>query len=309
MPGWRELARAVTASGDELLLREHAGIFEIRCNGWDLMSSRAHFSEQRMAAMVCERLDAAAPRVLIGGLGMGYTLRAALDHLPATAEVVVAELLPEIIAWNRGVLGPLAGHPLDDARVSVACGDVADLLRDDSFDAIMLDVDNGPDAVMVRGNAALYSDAGLRRLRRALSRLRVSVPPPLVGLGREADQGQGEGCVQPRDLGRKHPSPYPLPQGEGGTSATLPSATSPSATSPSATLPSATLPSATSPSATLPSATPAVPAPGVLAVWSADRSPNFEHRLFAAGFRWTCTDIPARGAPHDPLHTIYLAHA
>jgi hypothetical protein len=305
---WREIARAVTTSGDELVLRERAGTVEIRCNGWELMSSRAHFSEERMAAMMCERLNAAAPRVLIGGLGMGYTLRATLDDLPATAEVVVAELLPEIVAWNRGMLGPLAGHPLDDSRVTVVCGDVADLLRDDSFDAIVLDVDNGPDAVMLRGNALLYGAEGLHRLRRALRRRKVSVPPPLVGLGREADQGQGEGRPQPLDLGSKHPSPYPLPHGEGGTSATPTSATPTSATPISATPTSAAPTSATPTSATSPAATPAPANPGLLAVWSADPSPDFEHRLADAGFRWTRTDVPARGAPDDPLHTIYLAH-
>ncbi|HEY1934989.1 MAG TPA: hypothetical protein VGG99_23545 [Acetobacteraceae bacterium] len=256
--GWSEIARAVSATGDELVLRERAGIFEIRCNGWDLMSSRAHFSEQRMAAMVCERLDAVVPRVLIGGLGMGYTLRAALDRLPAAAEVVVAELLPEIIAWNRGVLGPLAGDPLDDPRVVAACADVADLLHGEGFDAIMLDVDNGPDAVMVRGNALLYSSEGLQLLRRALqgsaARARTVIARPL---GRSNLPG---GLLRPSGLA-------------------------------------------------MTGATPAPAAPGVLAVWSADPSPDFEHRLATAGFNWTRTDIPARGGPDDPLHTIYLAYA
>lgn len=168
MQGWRELARAVTASGDELLLRERAGTFEIRCNGWDLMSSRAHHSERCLARLVCEPLHADAPRVLIGGLGMGYTLRAALDALPAGAEIVVAELLPEIIAWNRGMLGALAGQPLDDPRVRIVCADVATLLRPAGFDAIVLDVDNGPDAVMLHGNDSLYSTGGLGELRNAL---------------------------------------------------------------------------------------------------------------------------------------------
>ena len=165
---WHELQRATTALGDELALRERAGAFEIRCNGWELMSNRAHYSEQWMGRTACQRLPTNAPRVLIGGLGMGFTLRAALDVLPATAQVVVAEMLPEIIAWNRGVLAPLAHRPLDDPRVLVVCADVADLLQPDSFDAIMLDVDNGPDAVMLRGNASLYAVEGVQRLRRAL---------------------------------------------------------------------------------------------------------------------------------------------
>jgi spermidine synthase len=165
---WHELARATTACGDELVLRERAGTFEIRCNGWDLMSNRAHYSEQWMARMACEELPTDAPRVLIGGLGMGFTLRAALDVLPPAADIVAAELLPEIIAWNRGMLAPLADRPLDDARVSVACADVAELLQPDSFDVIVLDVDNGPGAVMLRGNVSLYTPAGLRRMQCAL---------------------------------------------------------------------------------------------------------------------------------------------
>lgn len=165
---WRELARVTTGCGDELVLRERAGTFEIRCNGWELMSSRAHYSEQWMARIACERLPTDAPRVLIGGLGMGFTLRAALDVLPAAAEVVVTELLSEIIAWNRGVLASLADRSLDDPRVSVLCTDVAALLQPDSFDAIMLDVDNGPDAVMLRGNASLYSPEGVQQMQRAL---------------------------------------------------------------------------------------------------------------------------------------------
>jgi spermidine synthase len=166
--GCRELARATTACGDELVLRERMGTFEIRCNGWDLMSNRAHYSEQWMARIACEQPGRAALRVLIGGLGMGFTLRAALDVLPAAADVVVAELLADIIAWNCGVLGPLTDRPLNDPRVRVECADVAELLQPDSFDVILLDVDNGPEAVMLRGNASLYSPEGLQRMQRAL---------------------------------------------------------------------------------------------------------------------------------------------
>jgi len=314
MDGWTELARAHTAAGDLLLLRERAGTVELRCNGWELMSNRAHHSEAALAVLACERIarnaatpvvmagegpaplviagkdpappamagedpaplviagegralpvmagegppsttsrrrtqmsgwpafarhddsradapcdppgfsapndTATAPRLLIGGLGLGYTLRAALDHLPQSARVTVAELLPEIIAWNRGPLAPLAGHPLDDPRVSVICADVAALLRAAEpacFDAVLLDTDNGPDAVMLAGNTSLYGPESLRLIRRALR-----------------------------------------------------------------------------------------PA-GTLAVWSADPSPHFEHNLRSAGFQWDAQAVPARGAPNDPLHTIYLA--
>jgi spermidine synthase len=101
---------------------------------------------------------------------MGFTLRATLDLLPQDGTVVVAELLPAVVEWNRGPLGPLAGHPLKDRRVRVEQGDVAATLRSsvDAFDAILLDVDNGPAAFATSGNAALYNDAGLAAARKAL---------------------------------------------------------------------------------------------------------------------------------------------
>lgn len=264
MNHWIELARARTTNGDELLLRERAGCVELRCNGWELMSNRAHHSEEALAILACEamprprtergqaasppppepdplhdsipqpeaksptrtrttqRSTGHAPHVLIGGLGLGYTLRAALDHLPPTARVTVAELLPEIVALNRGVLAPFAGDPLADPRVSVACTDIAALLRTAppaTFDAILLDTDNGPDSVMLQGNAMLYQPDTLLLIRRAL-----------------------------------RPT-------------------------------------------------------GILAVWSADRSPRFESTLRATGFHSVAHDVPARGVPDDPLHTIYLARA
>ncbi len=171
MENWTELARARTACGDELVLRQRSGEFQIRCNGWELMSSRAHHSEEQAARLACKHLaDEEAPEILVGGLGMGYTLRAVLDAVPSAARVVVAEKLPEIVAWNRGPLAELAGQPLADARVAVVSADVADMLGASArFAAIVLDVDNGPDAVMIDANHALYTEAGLRRIRRALT--------------------------------------------------------------------------------------------------------------------------------------------
>jgi spermidine synthase len=128
------------------------------------MSSRAHGSEESLAEAGCGHLrGAATPRVLVGGLGMGFTLRAALDVLPAGARVVVAELVPEVVAWNRDPLGALAGHPLRDKRVRVAVQDVGFTLRahPSHFDAILLDVDNGPAAFTSRLNSSLYSAQGL----------------------------------------------------------------------------------------------------------------------------------------------------
>jgi spermidine synthase len=169
MEAWTELARAQAPGGETLVLRRRGETFEIRCDGWDLMSNRAHASEQMLARLACVGLHG-APHVLIGGLGMGYTLRAALDALPAAARVTVAEMFGEVIAWNRFPLADLAGRPLDDPRVALHRADVATLLAEATYDAIVLDVDNGPDAAMLAGNATLYTPDGLHRLRRALTR-------------------------------------------------------------------------------------------------------------------------------------------
>jgi spermidine synthase len=135
------------------------------------MSSRMHGSEEALAAFGCRRarlLD--EPCVLVGGLGMGFTLRATLDLLPPAATVVVAELVPAVVEWNRGELGPLAGHPLQDARVRIEIGDVAGVIRAsaDRFDAMLLDVDNGPAAFTATDNTGLYDDRGLAAARAAL---------------------------------------------------------------------------------------------------------------------------------------------
>jgi spermidine synthase len=135
------------------------------------MNSRMHGSERALANLACERIGAKqGARVLIGGLGMGFTLAAALDALRADAEVVVAELVPEVVTWNRTLIGAPAGHPLDDRRSRVYVGDVADLIRREpgGFDAILMDVDNGPEALVRRENDWLYGGDGLARTRAAL---------------------------------------------------------------------------------------------------------------------------------------------
>ena len=135
------------------------------------MSSRAHGSEDALGVLGCRRARALArPCVLIGGLGMGFTLRAALDVLPAEALVVVAELVPAVVEWNRGPLGVAAGYPLKDPRVCVQEGDVAVRIGSSTaaFDAILLDVDNGPAAMTTASNKALYDGEGLVRLRASL---------------------------------------------------------------------------------------------------------------------------------------------
>jgi len=161
---WEELGRAQTPDGSDMTLCRRGHEYVILADGKPLMSSRMHGSEEALAAAIPEAARAGeAPCVLVGGLGMGFTLRATLDVLPAGARVVLAELLPAVVDWNRGPLAPLAGHPLADRRVEVALGDVADTLRAARarFDAALLDVDNGPRAFTQSGNAGLYGDQGL----------------------------------------------------------------------------------------------------------------------------------------------------
>src|SRR5438128_5579013 len=135
----------------------------ILANGKSLMSSQMHGSEEALATFACRRLRTMEqPCVLVGGLGMGFTLRATLDLLPPSAIIVVAELVPAVVEWNRGPLGPLAGHPLKDRRVHVAMNDVAVTLHSsrERFDAVLLDVDNGPASFTTAVNDRLYGDRG-----------------------------------------------------------------------------------------------------------------------------------------------------
>jgi spermidine synthase len=172
MKPWETIDTARAPDGTPITLQRHDREYVIRAGRDTLMSSRSHGSEEAMAVRACAALGSrAAPRVLVGGLGMGFTLRAALNALPADAAVVVAELIPEVVAWHEGPLGPLADHPLRDPRVQVTVGDVRRLLHDspNTFDAILLDVDNGPAAFASAGNAGLYGDAGLAALRTALT--------------------------------------------------------------------------------------------------------------------------------------------
>lgn len=157
--------------GTHITLTRQDREFIILAAGKPLMSSRMHGSEQALATLGCRGLRRAEPQVLVGGLGMGFTLRATLDALPADASIVVGELIPAVVEWNRGPLGSLADHPLRDRRVRIALGDVAETIRaaHRAFDAILLDVDNGPDAFTASGNASLYSDSGLAAAMRALT--------------------------------------------------------------------------------------------------------------------------------------------
>ncbi len=165
------VGEARTPEGRALTLLHRAGHFAVCLDGRTLMSSAAHHSEEQMAELACADL-AARPgaRVLVGGLGMGFTLRAVLDRLAPDARVRVVELLATVVEWNRGPLAHLAEHPLDDPRVEVVIGDVASTAADrlQPFDAVLLDVDNGPEAFSERRNARLYEPAGLTRLREML---------------------------------------------------------------------------------------------------------------------------------------------
>jgi spermidine synthase len=136
-----------------------------------LMSSRQHGSEEALAsAACCTPLNLKHPVVLIGGLGMGFTLRAALEILPPQATIVVAELVPTVVEWNRGPLGELAAHPLKDERVRVKIEDVAETLKSQpsKFDVVLLDVDNGPAAFTSSNNAGLYNAVGIVTTFRSL---------------------------------------------------------------------------------------------------------------------------------------------
>jgi spermidine synthase len=152
-------------------LYKHDQDFVIKINGQDLMSSRQHESELELARLGCAHLaDSKAPSVLIGGLGLGYTLRQTLDMLSSHAKVVVGELLGAVAEWNREFLGELNGHPLDDERVDLKTGDVVGLISRSSgkFDAILLDIDNGPSAMTSSANSRLYSYEGIMACRYAL---------------------------------------------------------------------------------------------------------------------------------------------
>ena len=164
MKPWELLGDSHTPDGTHLTLMKRDREHVIFADGKILMSSRMHGSEEALAALACAHITkASAPRVLVGGLGLEFTLRATLDVLQPRASVVVAELVPGVVEWNRGPLGPLAGHPLDDPRVRVAEGDVTVIMRKDTerFDAILLDVDNGPDAFTSAINAGLYANHGV----------------------------------------------------------------------------------------------------------------------------------------------------
>jgi spermidine synthase len=171
MKAWELLGETRTPDGSDMRLTRRDDEYVILANGKPLMSSRMHGSEEALAMLACGEARAMPrPRVLVGGLGMGFTLRAVLDLLPRDAMVTVAELVPAVIQWNRDSLAALAAHPLRDSRVRVEVADVGFTLRASParFDAILLDVDNGPAAFTDAVNSGLYDNGGVAAAYAAL---------------------------------------------------------------------------------------------------------------------------------------------
>lgn len=171
MKKWTSVDKALTAGGKTISLHEHDGDYTIRVDGATLMSTRQHGSEEKIAELACAHLKAKRrARVLIGGLGFGFTLKASLAALAPDATVVVAEILAAVIAWNRNPSFHLAADGLEDPRVIVLHRDVLEVIGEarGGFDSIILDVDNGPAALSTDGNCRLYGRAGLQSARTAL---------------------------------------------------------------------------------------------------------------------------------------------
>ncbi len=170
MKPWKTLEKALSPDGTEMVLARRDDEVVVRYGGKVLMSSRQHGSEDALAELA---LPKARHRraVLVGGLGLGFTARAALDRIPTDAKVVIAELTPALVGWNRRLVGKLAGRPLDDPRCKVHVGDVVDRIAEAraAYDAILLDVDNGPGSMVHEGNHRLYGHRGIAACRIALA--------------------------------------------------------------------------------------------------------------------------------------------
>lgn len=164
MKPYQKLGECRTPNGTVLALYRHDGAYLIRADGVELMSTRRHLSEDRLAEVACGPLrDSPGARVLIGGLGLGFTLRAALRELRDDAEVVVAEFMAEVIEWNANPTYSLSAEAMSNPRTRIVHDDIVNVLRDNpgAFDAIMLDTDNGPDGMLMSENARLYARQGI----------------------------------------------------------------------------------------------------------------------------------------------------
>lgn len=207
---WVHLDTAtMPGGGGQLRLMRRGQEFSIMAEGGiELMNSRLSGSEEALAGLAAQRVAGrAGPKVLIGGLGMGFTLRAALAAFPVGARITVAELVPEVVAWARGPMGQVHGDSLDRARIFV--GDVAGAIAEGGWDAILLDVDNGPEGLTRRANDGLYSEAGLVAARAALTPGGVlavwssAQHPPFTARLRRAGFEAVEHRVRPRAGRRK----------------------------------------------------------------------------------------------------------
>jgi spermidine synthase len=169
---WKQIdSAAVPGAQVELRLMQRGAEFSMKIGQNELMNSRLSGSEEALATLACRRLEAVkAPHLLIGGLGMGFTLRAALAVLGPKARITVAELVPAVIDWAKGPMAGIFGDSLVDPRACVVCADVIEVIQSkpSAFDAILLDVDNGPEGLIRKANDALYDPGGLKAIRRAL---------------------------------------------------------------------------------------------------------------------------------------------
>lgn len=169
---WEKIDQSrIPGQDNDVVLRKRGTEFSIRTHETELMNSRVHGSEEALAQLACDRLiHKSGLKILIGGLGMGYTLAAALEHSASDTLITVSELIPAVIKWNKKHLGHLAGQPLDDLRVTIKEEDVADTINrtQSEWDAILLDVDNGPEGLTQKANDRLYSKVGLKKTFMAL---------------------------------------------------------------------------------------------------------------------------------------------
>ncbi len=170
MKPWENVEKARSPDGTEMALAHRDGEWVVRYGGKVLMSSRQHGSEDALAELALARARHRRA-VLVGGMGLGFTARAALDRIPTDAKVVVAELTPALVDWNRRLVGSLAGRPLDDPRCHVHVGDVMDRIAEarGAYDAILLDVDNGPGSMVHEANHRIYGERGVAACRAALA--------------------------------------------------------------------------------------------------------------------------------------------
>ena len=181
---WEEIDRAkIPGSNEKITLRRRGSEFSIRTKETELMNSRLHGSEEALAELTCKNVKKSNFKILIGGLGMGYTLSAAIKHSKQDTLITVSELMPAVVKWNKEHLGHLTGMPLDNPRVTIKTEDVAKTIgtQESVWDVILLDVDNGPEGLTRKANDRLYSKTGLQKIFFALC------PEGILGIWSSSD--------------------------------------------------------------------------------------------------------------------------